>query len=209
MKTTVFILLMVLMSASILNAQNRNDIFDPNTNVTWLGIDFTSLKLIGDRERLGSESDIRHLLDAWNDLIIKEANKYTIANAIQRNTIANQIEVAKEHNAELDVLAMYSDDKKDYIHLSKEGVEEVISNYDFKGLSGIGLMFNAESFSKLNGEASIWITFIAMDTKKVLLTERMTASPGGGGMRNYWAGSIAKIIESMDKKAFETWRKKK
>jgi hypothetical protein len=48
-----------------------------------------------------------------------------------------------------------------------------------------------------------------METKEVLLTERMTAPPGGAGMRNYWASSMLKIIEEIKKKEFNVWQKKK
>ena len=90
--------------------QDKADVFNPSTEVTWLGLDFSGAKFIGDRERLGSESDIRHLIDAINELMITEADKYNVAAAIQRKTVDNEIDVTNEHNAELDVLAMISAD---------------------------------------------------------------------------------------------------
>ena len=87
---------------------DKADVFNPSTEITWLGLDFSGAKFIGDRERLGSESDIRHLLDAINELMIKEADKYNVAAAIQRKTVENATDVTNEHNAELDVLAMIS-----------------------------------------------------------------------------------------------------
>ena len=210
MKIKVAIALLVLVVGFTLQAQERNDIFDPKTKVTWLGIDFSAHKFIGDRERLGSESDMRHLFDARNDLIVKEADKYNIADAIGRkgSTFVNEIDVTKEHNTELDVMSMYSDSEKDYMHLKADGVAEIIAGYDFKGLTGIGMMFNSESFSKLNQEAAIWVTFVNMETKEVLFSERMTSPPAGAGTRNYWAGAMVKIIERIKKKEFEAWRKK-
>ncbi len=209
MKINVTIILLMLIGTSVLNAQSRSDIFDPKTEITWLGNDFSALKLIGDRERLGSESDILRLMEAWNDIMVVEAErKFNVAVATHRKTVVTNIDVTKEHNTELDVHAMYSDDKKDYVHLTKEGVAEIISSYDFKGLTGIGLMFNVESFSKLNGEGAAWVTFINIETKEVLLTERVIGHPGGMGMRNYWANAIAEIIERL-KKEFEVWRKNK
>ena len=209
MKGNVILVLIILVGITSLQAQERSDIFDPKTNITWLGLDFTSSKLIGDRERYGSESDIRHLLEAWNDLMIKESDKFNIAKATDRKTVTNNIEVTKEHNAELDVLSMYSDNGKDYLHLNREGIDEIIAGYDFKELTGLGLIFNIESFSKLNGEASVWITFINLGTKEVLFTERMIGHPGGAGMRNYWANAVGEIIERIIKKEFEMWRKNK
>jgi hypothetical protein len=205
-KTCVFILFLAFATPVI--AQTKSDVFNPDTEVTWLGLDFSGAKLIGDRERLGSESDIRHLLDALNDLMIKEADKYNVAAAIKKKSVQNAIEVVHEHNAELDVLAMISSDGKDHIHLKASDIEEIIVSYDFKGKSGIGLIFNVESFNKLIEEGSFWVTFVNMGSKEVLFTERLTAPPTGFGMRNFWAGSVNGVLAKIKKKEFENWRKK-
>ena len=189
-------------------SQDKADVFNPNTEISWLGLDFTGAKFIGDRERLGSESDIRHLIDAINELMIKEADKYNVAAAIQRKKVENAIEVTNEHNAEQDVLAMISPEGKDHIHLNPSEVEGIIAGYDFKGKSGIGLVFNVESFNKLIEEGSFWITFVNMGNKEVLFTERLTAPPSGFGMRNFWAGSVNGVLAKIKKKEFENWRRK-
>jgi len=203
----IVFMLSILLTLPVFS-QDKADVFNPSIEITWLGLDFSGAKFIGDRERLGSESDIRHLIDAINELMITEADKYNVAAAIQRKTVDNEIEVTNEHNAELDVLAMISTDGKDHIHLNRSQVEEIISSYDFKGKSGIGLMFNVESFNKLLEEGSFWITFVTMGSKEVLFTERLTAPPAGFGMRNFWAGSVNGILAKIKKKEFENWRKK-
>ena len=206
LKPIVF-MLSILLTLPVFS-QDKSDVFNPSTDITWLGLDFSGAKFIGDRERLGSESDIRHLIDAINELMITEADKYNVAAAIQRQSVDNEIEVTNEHNAELDVLAMISRDGKDHVHLNRSQVEEIISSYDFKGKSGIGLMFNVESFNKILEEGSFWITFVTMNSKEVLFTERLTAPPAGFGMRNFWAGSVNEVLIKIKKKEFENWRKK-
>ncbi|MFZ6011547.1 MAG: hypothetical protein ACOYXT_14485 [Bacteroidota bacterium] len=207
--TKLAILVVLALSVSMTSyGQTKNDIFQKSTPITWLGLDFSGAKLIGDRERLGSESDVRHLLESWNNIILKEHEKYDIGLAIDKLKVTNAIEATTEHNANLDVLEMYSGDIKDYFHLKPEDVERIVADYDFKGYDGIGLMFVVESFSKLNEEGAVWVTFINMSTKEVFFTERMTAKPGGFGMRNFWAGAIYGILKSMQKKEFEMWRKK-
>ena len=208
MKLQPIVLMLSILLTSPVFGQDKGDVFNPSTEVTWLGLDFSGAKFIGDRERLGSESDIRHLLDAINELMINEADKYNVAAAIQKQTVDNEIDVTMEHNAELDVLAMISADGKDHVHLNRSLVEEIISSYDFKGKSGIGLIFNVESFNKLLEEGSFWITFVNMGSKEVLFTERVTAPPSGFGMRNFWAGSVNGVLAKIKKKEFENWRKK-
>lgn len=205
-KTILFILSVVLSGPA--SAQTKGELFNPNTEVTWLGLDFSGAKFIGDRERLGSESDIHHLLDALNELMVKEADKYNVAAALQKKKVEYATDVTTEHNAGLDVLSMISAEGKDHVHLKPGDVEEIVSGYDFKGKSGIGLMFNVESFNKLIEEGSFWITFVNMGTKEVLFTERLTAPPSGFGMRNFWAGSVNGVLTKIKKKEFDNWRKK-
>jgi hypothetical protein len=202
---------MVLFSCAIGNrcvAQSRSDIFNKDIPVTWLGLDFTGNKFIGDRERFGSESDARHLIDSWNELMLNEADKYNVARAIGRTSVDNQVAVTNDNNSQLDVMSMFSDEERDYLHLKASEIEGIVARYDLKGLSGIGLMFNVESFNKTNQEGSIWITFINLNTHEVIFAERLTAPPSGVGMRNYWAGCIRGILVKIQKKEFEMWRKK-
>jgi hypothetical protein len=201
-------LIVLLFVASIAVAQDRSDVFREDAKITWLGLDFSQAKLIGDREKLGSESDIRHLIEAWNNLIVTEGEKFDIALAIDKKKIEKNIQPTLDNNASLDVLSMLSNAEKDYIHLNRDGVASIVSSYDFKGISGIGMMFNVESFSKLNEEASVWVTFIKLDTKEVLFSERVTGEPRGFGMRNFWGGALFMMMERIKKKEYPMWRKK-
>jgi hypothetical protein len=189
-------------------AQTKSDVFKPDVEVTWLGLDFSSTKLIGDREKFGSESDVRRLLEAWNQLILTEFEKFDIAKAIKRSKVERSIDVTNEHNAEVDVLSMFTDDEKAHLHLNPNDVEELVGRYDFKGKTGLGLMFVVESFNRFAEEGSIYVTFVNMGSKEVLFTERLVGEPKGFGMRNYWAGCIYQVINKIGKKEFEMWRKK-
>jgi len=206
-KRVGLLVLLSLAVASSVTGQTKNDVFRKDVAITWLGLDFTNAKLIGDRERFGGESDVRHLLDAWNTLILAEPEKFDVAKAVGRTKLENAVEVTNEHNAELDVMSMFSDNEKDFEHIKPSDVAQIIADYDFNGKSGIGLMFVVESFSKINEEGSIYVTFINMDSKEVLFTERMVGIPKGFGMRNFWAGAVYTVITKMQKKDFELWRK--
>ncbi len=200
------VLLLLSFSAFFAYGQNKRDIFNPGTQVTWLGVDFSKAKFIGDRERLGSHSDILRLMESINQLVINEPEKYNIGKAIGRDRIEKNIEVTLDHNANLDPADLLSNDTRDYVRLRESDIEEIISSYDFSGLSGIGLMFNIEAFSKLDESASVWVTFIDLGTGKVLITQNLKGKPKGFGLRNYWGGSLYGIIEAIKKKEFEMWR---
>jgi hypothetical protein len=201
---SLLIALTVILSA---NAQKRADIFNPDVRITWLGIDISKAKLIGDRARYGSESDMRKIVDGWNSLFLSEPEKFNVARAVERKEVKKAIEVTMDHNQQLDILSQYTDDKDEFMHMKLSDVDEVISGYDFSGLSGIGLMFVVESFSKPNETASVWVTFINLESKEVLLTERLQGEPGGSGLRNYWANACNDILHKMQKKDYPRWKR--
>jgi hypothetical protein len=203
-----FLLIVLLAAASLeVGAQRRSDIFNKDVEITWLGIDLSKAKFIGDRERYGSESDMRRLADGWNTIFLKEPDKFNVARVVGRAQVKNAIEVTSDHNQQLDILEHYSDNKDEFGHMKISDVDEVVADYDFSGLSGIGLMFIVESFSKLNGKASVWVTFINLESKEVLLTEKLMGTPGGAGLRNYWANACHDILEKMKSKDFPRWKK--
>lgn len=207
MKNRILILTLLALVVQ-LNAQTAQDIFKAGTPVTWLGLDFTEARFIGDRERLGSHSDVLHLMESINQLIVNEPTKYDIAAAIGKTKVEKAINVTSNHNSQLDVSELLSDQSKDYQRLKPSDIGRIISGYSFDGLDGIGLMFNVESFSKMDASASVWVTFVNLDTKEVLFTQRMLGKPGGFGLRNFWGRSIYEIIGDIRKKEFEMWRRR-
>ena len=76
-------------------------------------------------------------------------------------------------------------------------------------------MFVMEAMKKVNKDdkkskekdmAAIWITLIDMDTKKVLLTERVECKASGFGFRNFWASTIKQAIDEASDR-YKGWKK--
>src|SRR6185503_17654337 len=86
-------------------------------------------------------------------------------------------------------------------------IQGIIGGYDFSGLSGLGLMFNVESFNRTKEKSTIWITFINLNTQEVILTERRVGDPGGSGLRNFWGNSVVNLLERISRKDWDTWNK--
>jgi len=187
--------------------QTASAVFDPQVPVTWLGIDFTHAKLVGDEDKLSQGDKIKELVASWNELMIKEAAKYNIGEAFnKRNVVTNFLPVTKQ-NEGIDYMAMLAKSSSD-VKMDKDIVRGIVAGYDMQGLTGLGLMFNVERFSKTENLGAIWMTFINLNTRQVIFTERMTGEPGGFGLRNYWAGSIAAMLKSTKKKGYTAWRQK-
>ena len=200
MKSVSVGLILIALFGFYCRAQTVSDAFDSKVKIIWLGLDFTEAKLIGDFEHFGVESSVKTFMASLNELMSNEREKYDIAKTFEKSTVDYKLEICEKHNNGLKTEGMYSTELNDYLHLKPEDINKIAAGYDYQELHGMGLMFNIESFNKLTTQASMFVTFIDMDTKKVLFTERMTAEPSGFGIRNYWAGAVYAVMKNIEKK---------
>lgn len=193
---------------SSISAQEVNDIFKKDVPLTWVGLDFSGALFIGDREKYGTEDDIKKLIESWNTLMDVEYEKFNIGKALDKSKVDKAIEITMTHNADLIVTEMLSDNIKDHDHLSTESVQQILYSYDFGDRSGIGLMIVVESFDKLSAKGSMYFTFFDLASREILVCEKMVEKPGGFGLRNFWAATVYGSLKSLEKKEFEMWRRK-
>ena len=184
---------MVLFNVNVILAQTKADIFNGSTEITWLGIDFTQAKFIGSAFQFKDAGEITNgefrdkYVPSWNQLFINEQKKYDVAKTVKRSEVKYAMDVTEKANNSIKG-NFFSDDPNDYKKLDEQKVANIIKNYDFQGKSGIGMLFVIDGMSKSKEEASGWVTFVDMKSKKVLLTEYKTGKAGGFGFRNYWVG---------------------
>jgi len=197
---------LLLTAAGFVHAQTASAVFDTKVPVTWLGLDFYGAKLIGDQAAFTAANKSKNILASWNELLFKEADKYNVGRALHKRDVTKDFSATNKHNEGLDFTSMLSDKAGD--PMDKAFVQSVVAGYDLEGLSGLGLMLKVESFDKLAVKGTLWVTFINLGTKQVIFTEPMTASPGGLGVRNYWARSVLEILDRMAGKDMKVWRKK-
>ncbi len=185
-------------------AQTKADIFNGSAEITWLGIDFTQTKFIGSATQFKdageiSSSEFRDkYIPSWNQLFINEQKKYDVAKAVKRTEVKYAMDVTEKANNAIKG-DFFSNDPNDYKKLDEAKIANLVKNYNFQGKTGIGLMFFIDGMSKSKDEASGWITFVDMKSKKVLLTEYKTGKAGGFGFKNYWAKSFHNMLKSTEK----------
>ena len=184
------------------NAQTKSDIFG-KTPITWLGLDFTQLKFIGTANQFKdagqiTDRDMRNkYFPGWNELFVKEEKKYNVADAVNRDNVTYAMNVTDNANSKSEA-AYFTNNAGDYQLLTADKISSLVSKYDFKGNTGLGMLFFVEGMSKDKEEASMWVTFVNMGSKTVLLTKQVTEGAGGFGFRNYWAKSFASALKDMD-----------
>lgn len=205
------IVLLFLITSLQLKAQfTKADIFKSSVDITWLGVDYSEVKFIGPATGWGDEgtktpTEMRDkYFPAWNELMVKEAKVFKIAEAVSRAEVNFAIDVTADANAKMNKKEIFSENIGDFQLVSEADVQSMIKNYNFKGKTGIGFLLIAEGMSKGREEASYWVTFVDMKSKKVLLTQRMLGKASGIGFRNYWANTVKNILKAM-KKDFKNW----
>lgn len=194
----------VCLNAFSVVAQTKADIFNGSADITWLGIDFTQAKFIGSATQFKDAGEITSTefrdkyIPSWNQLFINEQKKYDVAKAVKRAEVKYAMDVTEKANNSIKG-NFFSDDPNDYKKLDEQKIANLVKNYDFQGKTGIGLIFFIDGMSKSKDEASGWVTFVDMKSKKVLLTEYKTGKAGGFGFKNYWAKSFHNMLKATEK----------
>ncbi|MFT3739416.1 MAG: hypothetical protein QM786_11710 [Breznakibacter sp.] len=206
MKKCVF-LFMFLMGGLTLSAQKTiADVFATG-EVVWYGLDFTNTKFVGVYgSGAGTAEDIKkNLMPSWNNLIISEPGKYDLGTTFKKHPVINDLREVTKANQNIDESGII-----DFNNYRFAKPEEVIANavagYGTGAQeSGLGLVFIVECFDKNAVDASLYVTFFDIATKKVLMTERVTGKPAGFGLRNYWGGGIYGILKQIQKQEYKSW----
>ncbi|MFT4062314.1 MAG: hypothetical protein QM642_08160 [Edaphocola sp.] len=193
MKKLIAMAAIVLGLASAVCAQ---DVFNKEEPVTWLGLDFSQLKFIKSDEAIGESELQDKYFPGWNDLFEIEYKKYDIAKATGRASAAYFTDAVTALNEKAKG-PFIGTQASGFEHLDNAAVTQVVKRYNLSGKSGIGLVFIVEAMSKPKSAASVWVTFIDMGSKKILLAKPVKAKPGGFGFRNYWAGAFYQVLKDM------------
>jgi len=214
-------LLFIAASTQSLLAQTKADVFDKNVPVTWLGVDYSLTTFIGTPsyttvafspwtvvkktgEGVITKDEFRDsFLTQWNQLFIDEQKKYNVAKAIDRSSVKYAIDVCINANKKLKNKEFFSNNPSDFHTKTEADVANAVKNYDFQNNQGIGMMFFVEGMNRGTGEEGIWVTFVDMKSKTVLLTRYESSKGQGSGFRNYWAKPLFVALKEMDLKK---WR---
>jgi hypothetical protein len=193
-------------------AQTVEDLFQNSPiKITWLGIDYSHVKLIGSFSNFNETTKItpeiikNDYFVRWNELILKESNKYTIDKMFRKKDINYNIEGVTAINAQTDLTSIEQTTSPNYTELQ---LQQFVKNYYFNQSEGIGLMFVAETLNKTSEEAIYHVLAINLTNNEILLSDKFITKPGGFGLRNYWASSYLKVIEAIRDHKYPAYKKK-
>lgn len=207
----IILSLLVIASGTFAKAQNAKSALSA-TEIVWFGLDFTKAKFVGAFDQAGgvapaTGSDMKSKwIPGWNSLIAKEPQNFDFKKSFRKDNVIYDLKSVNELNGKIDVDAcmVYNEGK-----IERTEIDGMVKKYtaDIKK-DGIGVSFIIENFNKGSQEATLFVTFFDIATKKVLVCEKMTGKAVGMGMRNYWAGAIKAILKQIDATEYKNWKSK-
>lgn len=201
-----FFTLSVLVFISFqVSAQNTMaDVFSGKAKVVFLGLDFTQAKYIGRSGFMDPNAILNQHMVSWNNLIEFEPKKFSLVSPLKLREDQYVAKVADmiKYNKNANVADNITDES---YTLSEDQVRKSIAKYALSEKEGVGVVYVVESLSKTTEKMTAWVTFIDLSTKKILLTEKIEGKAAGFGFRNFWAGAVYKINQSIGSKYYKTW----
>lgn len=206
-KRHMYCLFSLLLLSLTTRAQTLKEFYNNDTiPLTYLGVDFSLAKVQGET---AVASQMRDKFEEINNVITNEQKKYDIAGSFRRDRVINELSAVNKLNAARNTETLKIDDEaameKDSVKIAD--IAKHVKSYELSGKNGIGLVFIMDGMSKLNKEATMYVTLLNLSNKKVLFTERMTGKAQGFGFRNYWAYTVYKVLHSIDKDDYSDWKK--
>ena len=81
--------------------------------------------------------------------------------------------------------------------LSEEQIKQIVKALPTQNKPGIGLVIIAKLLNKAEAYGSYQVVFFNTDTKEIIQDWATGGKARGFGLRNYWAGSIYKVINNL------------
>jgi len=202
-----FILLMLTcilcFNTKNLNAQTAKDVFDQSVGITYLGADFSHAKCYGESARFSAPE----ITSKINDVLKNEYEKYNVGEALKKSSVDVKFDMTEKLNAKISDDNFFTYSTSDLNKLKEADIQKIVSGYNLTG-KGVGLIFIIDNLNKTEAKETIWVTFINMNSKKIIFTEKLTEKAGGFGIRNYWVKPIYDVIKDMKTSLFKLWSKK-
>ncbi len=205
--TIISLVLLFAQSSGL--SQEMSDIFNPRTPLIWLGVDFSEARYFGDDKDAVEGEALKDVFDRINDLIVSEADKYSLERAFHNKSISTELGAVTTVNDATDESLIVSYALRDYSRMDAAFIRQMVKRYNLESQKGVGVVFIMEGMDKSKPEAAMWVTFIRMSDQSVLLTKRMRGKAGGFGLRNYWTSAIHKVLIEVEKKEFNKWKRQK
>lgn len=207
MKRLPLLTLLFLLTASTSFAQSSmKALFNGEAKMVFLGYDFSETRFIGSEGFADPNAIQNKYLAAWNSFHVTEPEKYSLQEAFKLTDQHYEVNLdyLTKTNYNTNVLKNTIDGS---FTMTEGEVKALVEKHKFEKEDAVGLTYVVESLNKLHESAYVWVTFIDLNTGKVLHTEKLVGKAGGFGFRNFWAGSFYSVKKLIEKTYYKKWSK--
>lgn len=186
------------------------DLFSEQS-IVWFGIDYSKAKFIGsfaqfkDAGEVDGNKLVNSYFSGWNNVILREPKKYDIAKFFNKASAPSDLSsVTKVNSATKPQGIMQENDYE----LSEKEIPRMVAKYkSAQYKQGLGVVFITESYNHSKEFGSYYVVIFDIASKKVLISEKISAKPGGIGLKNYWISTAFKTLEEISDNTYAKWQK--
>ncbi len=192
----ILIISLIIMAGSV---KSQSNAVYCTQEITWFGIDYSQADFINNAAFPNPYLLTDKFFEEWNNLVFNEPVKFDIAKYFNKTDINYSTSYINMRNKAVDIANHIKAGNYQQNIFNADTISDILSTYKIDGnTSGVGLVFIVNSYNKPKRQASYWVTFFDIKTKKVLLTKQIFGVPTGIGLRNYWANSFYNaLVKSM------------
>ncbi|WP_300704248.1 hypothetical protein [Bacteroides sp.] len=183
---------LLLLATSIVCFGQNKDFLKEVSSINFYGVDYSAAKVFGAAE---SPNQLINAFERINELFITEAKKYDVSKKLKIKVGQISLNAVNKVNSEIDPAQLMTTDTG--YTLSDKDIKRVIANLPIQQEPGIGLVIVAKLLNKADAYGSYQVVFFNTETKEIINDYATGGKAKGFGLRNYWAGSIHKVVDRL------------
>lgn len=179
----IILLFSVLCAVTSHAADNRIVLPDGVDNITFYGVDFSQVSIVGD------DAPDQQYLQAFrriNDLFVTEPKKYNIGKKLPVTISDYDFKVVADINAAIDLSEARSFQAA---LLNDETLADHIAQLPVTG-NGVGLIIVADCLDKIQETGYFHFVFFDQSTRAIVAKTCLSGKARGFGLRNHWARAM-------------------
>ena len=172
-----------------------------NNVLVWCGLDYSKVKMIGTLDFRQPDQIFPGALSEWNGLFMKEMlpKLETMAPLMESDLSAVEARNEKASASQIEREDGTRAEKVNSSNITEANIAEIVSSYKLKHDNGVGLVFIMDRLVKAQETGCLYVVFFDIGSRKVLHSERIVASAGGFGFRNYWFRPVKTAVDKLPK----------